>query len=93
VSVRKLGQSVVYRAIVRNFGLYIFTFLAGILGGVIGILPDLDHPLSLLLGIEHPRFIHTWVLIIACVVIVGCCAYFGGLLCWMVLERRDRRTL
>lgn len=86
MSVWKLGQHVVCSAIIRNLGLHLYAFLAGVLGGVVGVLPDLDHPLSLLFGLGDPRFLHQWIFIISCVALFACCAFFGGLLYRFVLK-------
>lgn len=66
--------------------LRISALLAGIFGGICGILPDIDHPIALFLGIEYPHFLHQIFFLIACSVFVCCCAYLGRLCVKVVLK-------
>ena len=59
--------------------------LVGILCGIIGILIDIDHPISHLNGWSG-RFLHTPLLTVSGVVLCGLIAYFGGLFAGVVLE-------
>jgi len=64
-----------------------FALFVGILGGIFGVLVDLDHIPSLFRTGIHHRLWHTPVLIIS-LGIAGCCfAYLGGLLVRLVLKR------
>ena len=56
--------------------------------GVLGVLPDIDHPISfyLLPGLSG-RFLHTPLFILSGCVLIGLFAYFGRLLIWMVLNQ------
>ena len=65
---------------------YQFALFVGILGGIFGVLVDLDHiPSVFREGIDH-RLWHTPALIIAFGVTCYCLAYFAGLLARMVLK-------
>ena len=63
------------------------TFLSGLLCGAVSILPDLDHPLSLFLGIENPRFLHYWVFLIACSILFCLGTYLARLLLKAILRK------
>ena len=57
-----------------------------LLCGLVGVLVDIDHFIAhYWLTTLDARFLHTPLLIVSCVVLCGCCAYIGGLFCWMVL--------
>jgi len=69
------------------FGVPLWVIL---LCGLVGILIDIDHPIAHYLIPEWSgRFLHTPLLIISCVVLCGCCAYFGGLFLRMVLGGKE----
>ena len=86
MNARSRWKYVVHGPVVRYLGCHIYAFLAGILGGVVAILPDIDHPLSLLFGLGYPRFLHQWFLAISCIALLGCSAYFGRLLYRAILK-------
>jgi len=70
----------------RHTSEYQFTFFVGILGGILGVLVDLDHIPSLFReGIYH-RLWHTPVLIVALFVGGYCLAHLAGLLARLVLK-------
>lgn len=75
-----------YDMVVKIIGL---PLCVGISCGVISVLVDLDHPISLALGweISTARFLHPYSLALACVVIICCCAYIGRLLYRNVLNK------
>jgi len=60
--------------------------------GIIGVLVDADHFLALLIWrywkptFWNGRFLHTPILIGACLVILACGTYWGGLLAGLVLK-------
>lgn len=57
-----------------------------LLCGLVGVLVDIDHLISYyLIPRQRGRFLHTPLLIISCVALLGCSAYLGGLLIKMVL--------
>jgi hypothetical protein len=62
------------------------TLLAGFLCGCAGILPDIDHPLAVLIGIEDPRWLHIPLFLIALGFIICSCAYIAGLYIKVVLK-------
>lgn len=68
------------------FGVPLFVIL---LGGLVGILVDLDHPIAYyLLKNPNGRFLHGPMFIVGCVIfggVISCCA---GLYAWMVLSGR-----
>ena len=59
--------------------------------GVVSVLVDIDHLLALLIWkywnptFWNGRCLHSPILAIACLVIIGCCAYWGGLHIRLVL--------
>ena len=58
-----------------------------LLCGLAGVLVDIDDFIAYYwLTTLDARFLHTPLLIVSCVVLCGCCAYIGGLFCWMVLK-------
>ncbi len=65
---------------------YQFAFFVGILGGIFGVLVDLDHIPSVFRGGIYPRLWHTPVLIISLFVACYCLAHLAGLLARMVLK-------
>ena len=70
------------------FGVPLWVIL---LGGVCGVFIDIDHPIAhyWLTGLDG-RFLHTPLLIASSIIFVGCCAYLGGLFCWMVLKGKGQ---
>lgn len=56
------------------------TLLIGFLGGVIGVLVDLDHVIAYFTG-HSGRVLHPYLLRISVFVLCGLIAYLGGLLC------------
>lgn len=79
----------VFHALVRSIGVHLYALCAGILGGAISVLLDIDHPLSLLFGINYARFLHTWVFIICGITLLTMCAYFARLHIQILLRRKD----
>ena len=71
-------------------GSYRRALLFGILGGLAGVLLDLDHGLTIYFPeIFGKRPLHTLALIIACCVILLYVSCAGRLLFKMVLKRKD----
>ena len=62
----------------------------GFFGGVVGVLVDLDHPVSFFLKVENGRFFHYPIFFLTFAVFCGLCAYIGGLLFTLVLKRRKK---
>jgi hypothetical protein len=79
--VRKVTDSMV-----KLFGI---TFWVGILCGCIGVLVDIDHPISFALGwpVTMSRFLHPYALAFGGVVFIACCSCIAGLLFKPVLRR------
>lgn len=48
--------------------------------GLVCVLVDLDHPLSVFLQIPTKRFLHSWYLLGSSIILCGVIACFGGLL-------------
>jgi len=59
----------------------------GLLSGLVGILPDVDHPLEIFLGVTAPRFFHSLLFLGACTIILGCGACLAGLCIKAILRR------
>ena len=80
----------------RNFKHYYKmhpTLVAGIYGGCVGVLVDLDHPVAFFFHIKDGRFFHYPLFFIVFAVFCGLCAYIGGLLLLVVLRRRNKKIL
>jgi hypothetical protein len=79
----------VFHTLVRFINIHLFALCAGILGGIISVLLDIDHPLSVLLGIDYSRFLHPWVLAICGITLLAMCAYFARLCIIAILRKRN----
>ena len=66
---------------------YTSSLWIGLLSGFFGILPDIDHPLELILSTSGPRGLHPLFFFSACGIIFCCCAYLGGLFTMAILRR------
>lgn len=60
----------------------------GLLGGITGVLVDIDHPIALLLHKANERFLHPYFAFIAGGIILGSGAYIGGLYIKHLLEAK-----
>ena len=52
----------------------------GLICGGVCVLVDIDHPISVAVGIADGRFAHPLYFILSCVIIIGCCTFVGRLL-------------
>ncbi len=60
--------------------------------GLVGVLVDIDHPLSVILDIGNGRFLHTPLLVVSCLVLCCTGACIGGLLIKAVLANSCKET-
>ena len=66
------------------FGVPLFVVL---LGGLVGILVDLDHPIAYyVLKISNGRFLHGPVFVFGCTILGAVVSCLAGLYTWMVLS-------
>lgn len=64
----------------------LFALCIGIFGGIVGVLVDLDHPISFFFQIANGRFLHYPLFFIVLFVFFCLCSYMGRLLFIMVLN-------
>jgi len=62
--------------------------LIGFFCGIVCVLVDIDHFIAYAFGIEYPRFLHPYYFALSIGIIIGCCAYIGGLLVNALLRRK-----